>query len=62
MAYVSVSDPTNPNTSPIVGMFYAEQLNPTPPGYIGQISDSDARIATFLASLIPSPSPAPSPA
>ncbi len=49
MAYVSVEDPTQPSTSPVTGIFYAPQNAPVPPGYIGEISDGDARIAAFLA-------------
>ena len=48
MAYVSVTDPTQPATSPITGIFNMPQTDPSVVGYIGQIDDSDARIATFL--------------
>jgi len=53
MAYVAVTDPTNPATSPITGIFNMPQNDPTPPGYIGQIDDSDPRIATYNAAQLP---------
>lgn len=49
MAYVSVQDSTQPATSPITGIFASPQNAPAPAGYIGQIADADARIATFIA-------------
>ena len=51
MAFVAVEDPTQPVTSPIIGMFAVPQNNPAPEGYIGEIDDSNARIATYIASL-----------
>lgn len=48
MAYVSVEDPTQPATSPITGVYNMPQEN-TVAGYIGEIDDTDARIAAFWA-------------
>ncbi len=51
MAYVAVVDPTNPNTSPITGIFAVPQNAPVPPGYIGYVPDTDPRVAVFLSSM-----------
>ena len=49
MAFVSLTDPTQPLTSPVTGVFNSPQNSPLPVGYIGHLDDNDSRIAEFLA-------------
>lgn len=51
MAYISVEDPTQPATSPIIGVYNMPQ-NDSVLGYIGEVDDSDPRIVIFQQAMI----------
>jgi len=51
MPYISVKDYTQPDVSPITGIFNMPQTDPNVTGYVGWVDDSDERITAFITAI-----------